>query len=430
MPSRIRNAQLGLAELIAIGVGGMIGGGIFSVLGLAVDLSGHAAPLAFLLGSLIAFSVGHCFVRLALTYPGDGSSFTYLRRAFPRRPGLAVLANRAILLGYVGTLALYAYTFGAYGADLLGAADDARVRMVLSVLVLVFFLIINLKGVRSSGLAEDLVVYSKIAILAAFAGIGLASVEPARMRPVFDHGIAAVFLAGALIFVAYEGFQLITNAVDESRDPRRDLPRGIYGSIAITSAIYVTLAVVAVGVLSPDQIRGAEEYALAAVAQPVLGKAGVVLVDLAALLATSSAINSTQFGAARMMADMAGAGAMPRPLARRAHNGVPWAATLAMTAGGVAFTLLGGLATIAAFASMTFLWVFLGVAVAALRLRRETGSHAGIVWAGIALMLATVGLLAAYLWRHQPDTLLAIGILYAGLALLGLRRPRASTKYY
>ncbi len=418
----MRRNQLGLAELIAIGVGGMIGGGIFSVLGLAVDLAGHAAPLAFLLGSAIAFAVGYCFVRLALTYPGDGSSFTYLRRAFPRHPGVANLVNRAILLGYIGTLALYAYTFGAYGADLLGAPDDTRVRMVLSVLVLVFFLVINLKGVRSSGLAEDLVVYSKIAILAAFAGIGLASVEPGRLRPVFDHGVPAVFLAGALIFVAYEGFQLITNAMDETRDPRRNLPRGIYGSIAITSVIYVTLAVVAVGTLSVNQIRGAEEYALAAVAQPVLGQAGVVLVDLAALLATSSAINSTQFGAARMMADMADSGALPRPLGRRFASGVPWVATLAMTGGGVAFTLLGGLETIAAFSSMTFLWVFLGVAAAAWRLRHETGARPAVVWAGALLMLATAGLLALYLWQHQPDALLAIGILYAGLALLGLRR--------
>jgi len=298
-------SKLGLTELIAMGVGGMIGGGIFSVLGLAVGIAGHAAPFAFLIGALIALAGGYSYVKLALTFRDDGASYTYLARAFPRFQFVSTLGGWTVIVGYVGTLALYAFTFGAYGADLLGHGTDQLFRMGLSALVLVFFLIINLRGTGDAGLAEDLIVYTKIALLGFFAIAGAITVKPSDLFPVFDRGIPAVFMAGALVFVAFEGFQLITNVVTEMRNPDKNLARGIYASIAITSIIYIVLAIVGVGNLGEAQLIEAKEYALAAAARPVLGEAGVVLVGVAALLATSSAINATTFGASRMMAQMA-----------------------------------------------------------------------------------------------------------------------------
>ncbi|MFQ5691373.1 MAG: amino acid permease, partial [Gemmatimonadota bacterium] len=162
--------RLGLKELIAIGVGGMIGGGIFSVLGMAVEIAGHGAPVAFGIGGLVALAGGYSYVRLALAYRSDGASFTYLERAFPSRPDVSGIAGWTVILGYVGTLALYAYTFGAYGADLLGHPHSAVLRRGLSSGVLLFFLGVNLRGVKASGGAEDVVVYTKILLLAALAG--------------------------------------------------------------------------------------------------------------------------------------------------------------------------------------------------------------------------------------------------------------------
>jgi len=404
--------KLGLAELIAIGVGGMIGGGIFSVLGLAVSISGHAAPLAFAIGALIALAAGYSFVKLALAFPGDGSNFTYLCNAFPGHPWVGSLSGWAIIIGYVGTLALYAFTFGAYGAHLIGDDGSATERIVLSAGVLLFFMVINLKGVHETGLAEDLVVYGKIIILALFGIVGLMSIKGEHLLPVFDKGVAGVFMAGALIFVAYEGFQLITNVVDESRDPERNIPRGIYASILITSVIYITLALVAVGNLTPAEITAAEEYALASVAQPVMGNVGIVLVDLAALLATSSAINGTVFGASRLMAVVAEQKMMPSVLARRSERGIPWVGVLTLTIFGVLFTVAGSLEAIAAFSSMTFLLISFSVSVANLRLRRRTACTTWIVIGGMALMLSTMVLLISYLWLHSRNTFYLILGLY------------------
>jgi amino acid transporter len=199
--------KLGLKELIAIGVGGMIGGGIFSVLGMAVDISGHAAPLAFALGSMIALAAGYSYVKLALAFHSDGASFTYLERAYPDNLNIAGIAGWTVIVGYVGTLALYAFTFGAYAADMFGIPNSNSARIFMSAFVLLFFMVVNLWGGKASGETEDLVVYTKIIILTLFGIIGLTTVRQDHLFPVLTHGTSSVFMAGALIFVAYEGFQ-------------------------------------------------------------------------------------------------------------------------------------------------------------------------------------------------------------------------------
>ncbi|GEM90662.1 APC family permease [Oceanithermus desulfurans] len=410
--------KLGLRELIAMGVGGMIGGGIFSVLGIAVSLSGHAAPLSFVIDMLIALAAGYHYVRLALTFRDDGASYTYLLRGWPEQPWIAGIEGWTVIMGYIGTLALYAFTFGAYGADLLGSAGNETVRIWLSLSVLLFFMFVNLEGVKSAGVTEDLIVYTKIAILGLFAIIGLARVQPGRFLPLFDQGTGGLFLGAAVIFVAYEGFQLITNAVAETENPDRDVPRGIYGSILITGLIYLLLAVVAVGTMSMDQIVQAKEYALAEVARPLLGNAGRVLIGLAALMATSSAINSTLFGASRMMAEMGSRGMMPREFDLRDRRGVPWLAVVVMTVLAGVFTLLGSLSVIAEFSSMTFLLVSIGVSLANIKLRARTGANLWVALLGLALMLATVLAIAAYLAVHNPKELTIILGLYVVIGVL------------
>jgi amino acid transporter len=167
-----------------------------------------------------------------------------------------------------------------------------------------------------------------------------------------------------------------------------------------------------VGNLTVPELVEAEEYALAAAADPVLGEAGVVLVDLAALLATSSAINATSFGAARMMSEMALSRRMPRAFSFRSHNDVPWLAIIVLTLLGGVFTVAGGLEVIAAFSSLTFLLVSIGVSAANYRLRARTKSRTGLVILGLALMTITVVLLLVFLWQSSRETLVWIAVIY------------------
>ena len=409
--------KLGLKELIAIGVGGMIGGGIFSVMGLAVGVTGNATPIAFLLGGLLALVMGYSYVKLAVAFHSDGASFSYLEHAFPRQKFIGSITGWTVIVGYIGTMALYAFTFGAYGAEFLGEPDGI-VRQMLSVGIVLIFMMINLIGTKTLGKTEDLIVYGKIILLGLLAFAGLQSIETQQMTPVFNHGFISVFMAGALIFVAYEGFQLITNGVCETEKPEKNIARGIYGSIAIVTLIYVVLSIVSIGSLSEAELVAAEEYALAIAVEPSMGHAGHVLVSIAALLATASAINATMFGASRMMDEMASEHEMPHAFSFRNRETVPWVAVVTLAVITVLFTYFGDLELIASFSSLTFLLVSLAVNIANYKLRHKTGANPYVVILGCALLSFTIGTLLYYLGTHSPERLLWIVAIYTGVVFL------------
>jgi amino acid transporter len=425
-----RTKELRVFELIAIGVGGMIGGGIFSVLGLAVGISGHAASLAFAVGSLIAISAGYSYIRLALTYRKDGASFTYLERAFPKKLFVAGIAGWIVVVGYIGTLALYAFTFGAYASHLFGADGSRLVRILLSILILGIFMGINILGTKLMGRAEDIIVYIKIFILALIGGVGFFTLNTTRFSPLLNNGVHSVFMAGALIFVAFEGFQLITNAVEETQNPDRNIPIGLYGSIVITSIIYIAIAIVAVGNLDLGALLGAKEYALAVVAEPVLGRVGVLLVDIAALFATSSAINGTLFGASRLASEIAIDSLAPRVFAFHNHTNIPVVGIIIITLLASILTIFGGLEFIASFSSMTFLLVSIAVNLANLRLYKATRSKLFPIIVGLVLMSITIVLLIIFMAHNTPWTLLIIACIYGttGVAHMLFERLRTQKK--
>jgi len=195
--------KLNLNQVIAMGVGGMVGGGIFSVLGLAIVQAGHAAPVAFLFGGIIALLTGLSYAKLGLTFQSDGGSFTFLEKAFSSTV-VAGLGGWLLLVGYIGTMALYAYTFGVYGSAMLGGeGENMAMQHLLQSLVLLSFLGVNLYGVKASGNSELIIVTIKVLILALFAIIGLFYARADHLLPIFNQGHSGVLMAAALIFVAY-----------------------------------------------------------------------------------------------------------------------------------------------------------------------------------------------------------------------------------
>jgi len=405
--------QLSLPELVAIGVGGMVGGGIFSVLGLSALISGHAAPLAFAFGGIIALLTGYAYVRLGLHFRSDGGSFTYLERAFKQR-NVAGIGGWLLLVGYIGTMGLYAYTFGTYGAAMLGdSLNTPLMQHALSSLVLLIFLGINLYGVKASGGTELILVAIKVAILAVFAVAGLMTIKSDHVLPVLNKGLGGLIMGAALIFVAYEGFELIPNAVNEMKDPEKNLGRAIFLSIIITIIIYIFVALVAVGNLTPAEISKYKEYALAVAAKPSLGQVGFLLIGLGALLSTSSAINATMFGTARLGMAMAQDEELPKVFSYTARTRpVPWVSLLVISLVTLVFVNIADLTIISSFASSTFLLIFIAINLSAIRLRGRIQAN---VWApGLGLILAAASwvVLMGYLWKDDPKSLIQIGIFY------------------
>lgn len=391
--------KLGLKELVTMGVGGMVGGGIFSVPGLSVGMAGHAAPIAFALGGIIALLTGYSYPKLGLAFRSDGGSFTYLEKSVKSK-NVAAVGGWLLLVGYIGTLALYAFTFGVYGAAMFGHTPYTNaIHHFLETFVLILFLGINLYGIKAAGNTEVLIVLTKVINLSLFAGVGLFYINESYLLPVFNKGELGVLMGAALIFVAYEGFELIPNAINEMKNPEKNLPKIILISIIITIVIYILVSVVAVGNLPGNKIAEYKEYALAEAAKPFLGQAGFLMIGLGALLSTASAINATLFGTARLGMVRAQNKALPNLFSfRERGKNIPWVSLLAITSITIAFVNVTDLTIISSFASSTFLLIFVFINLAAIRLRKEIHNQVIYPFLGLILSLIAWIVLISYMY--------------------------------
>lgn len=295
--------SIGLLEASSIGVGGMIGGGIFAVLGLAVQQAGALAWASFGVAGVIALLTAYAYWKLGLVYPSQGGSVEYLNQVFGVNTFTGGV-NWLIWMGYVLMVSIYAVAFGAYGAQLIGG-EVALWEHALATLVIVTFVGLNAFGAEAVGSVENVLVVVKLAILGLFVAAGATVVDPGAPLAVDGIGALDVVVASVLIFLAYEGFELIANAVGEMEDPERTLPRALFGSTAFVALLYVLITFVSVGSLPPEAIVDAKEYALARAAEPALGQAGFVLIAVAAMLSTAGAINSSLYGSMRLTLVMA-----------------------------------------------------------------------------------------------------------------------------
>ena len=407
--------KLGFREVTAIGIGGMVGGGIFAVLGLSVHLAGGGAPLAFLLAGGVALVTAYSYARLSVTYPSQGGTVAFLDRAFG--PGLLTgSANILLWISYIVMLSLYAYTFGSYGASLF--APDVQVfwKHVLITTVVLAITGLNLLSARLIGAAEDWIVLIKLAILLLFIATGIPGVDTARLAPATWSSPLELVAGGMIIFLAYEGFELIANTARDVRDGSRTLPRAFYSSVAFVIVLYVLVAAVTVGTLPVARIVDARDYALAEAARPFLGQAGFLLIAVAAMLSTASAINATIYGAARMSYVIARDGELPVILERKAW-GEPIGGLLITAGTALLIANLTDLTSLSTMGSAGFLLIFAAVNTANALLARHTGSRRWLSVTGAVLCLCALG---ALVWQTAGSSSGQLRVLFAmvGAALL------------
>jgi len=395
-------------------IGGMIGGGIFSVLGVTVDLAGHLAFAAFLVGAAIAALTARAYARLAIHSGRSGGPFTYLREE--GHPEAAAWVGWLLIAGYVFALAVYAFTFGHYVAHAFGA--PATVARLAGVGVLGAFVAINLRGVATSGLTEDLVVAVKLAVLGGVSLVGLASLSAERLSPLDNKGLLGVFLGASLIFVAYEGFELLPYDYDDIEQPRRTLPRALYLSVGIVALVYVAVTLASQMLVSDATLAAQKEVAFALVGKQALGVFGLWAATVAAAFSTSSAINATLFSTARLIRDVSEAGELPTSLARE-RRGLPVVAVVWLALFGGAFSLLPGIAEVVSFGSLTFLLVFGLVNLLHARHTAAPGWDRRLAHLGAAACFAASAALLFELARSDRPALGLIAV--CGLAVGGGR---------
>jgi amino acid transporter len=425
------NKSIGYWSIVAIGIGGMVGGGIFAVLGLAVELARGGTPVAFALAGAVAFITSYSYSRLSVAYPSQGGTVEFLNQAFG--PGLITGGfNLLLWLSYIVMLSLYAYAFGSYGASFFPAALQPLWKHVFISGVVLSLTALNVLSATIIGESEEWIVGFKVAILLLFIGAGLWSVNIQHLQPVTWTNPLQLITGGMIIFLAYEGFELIANTAGDVKNPQKTLPRAYYSAVGFVIALYIFVSIVTVGNLPIDKIVAAKDYALAVAARPFLGSVGFTLIAFAALLSTGSAINATLYGAVRISYIIAKEGELPEMLERKIWNRP--IEGLFITSG---LTLLVAnlldLSSISMMGSAGFLLIFAGVNGANVRLYAKTGSHRWIAALGVIVCVSALG---ALIWQRATTSskeLWVLGVmiglaffieaLYRGVTGRIIRRP-------
>ena len=415
---------LGVRQAAFIGVGAMVGAGIFALLGAAGEVAGAAVWLSFLLAGAVAGLQGYSFAKFGARYPSAGGLLEYVVRGFGdgHITGIIawlILAANAIVTGMV------AVSFGSYASSVVGDGGDDWIK-VFAVLVVLAMTMLNVAGSQAVAKAQTIVVTVVIGILTIFAVATLANMDPELLSfsdyPPFGDIVASV----ALTFFAFLGFGVVTFTAKDLRDPARQLPRALFLALGIATVVYVAVALGVFGTLTVPEVIDSGGTALAVAAEPTLGRAGYWMMTVTALFATAGATNAGLYPATGLCEQMTSIGQFPPVMGRRLGDRV--GTGLVVTAA-LAIVLAVGfdLSAIVSIGSVIALLVFGLVSVGHLRVRHETGARAGILVLAVA---STVIVLVSFVFTtlvEEPGTAVAlVVILLVSVALdFGWKRSRA-----
>jgi amino acid transporter len=442
-------AELGLLDATMIGMGAMIGAGIFVLTGLAAEIAGPAAILVFALNGVVTGFTALSYAELASAIPKSGGGYAFVREVFADLPAFVMgwmlwfaymIAGTLYALGFAPNFLELLHVYGfvpppdAVGAVALplGVAVPAQVGLAFCAVLLL--VVVNLVSTAASGSLETVFTAVKVSILVVFVGFGLVSpmfVPTAEFQPLFpDTGPFAILPAMGLTFIAFEGYDLITTVTEEVKNPRKNIPRAIFISLAVTLVVYLAVVTVAIGTLGAVGLAEAGEAGIAQAATafmptfPVIGEGGAVIV-FGAVFSTLTALNAVVIASSRVGFAMGREGQLPARVGQIHHRfGTPF---FAIVASSVVMLFAVVLPTQSAgnMSSLFFLLSFVVVNAAVIKLRRERPNmrrpyeiplYPVPPVLGIVLNLLLTGVLVWYLVRTDPLAL----ALTAGWITLGV----------
>jgi APA family basic amino acid/polyamine antiporter len=357
---------LGLSGLTFGGVGIILGAGIYSVIGVAAGQTGESVWLSFVISSIVALVTALSYAELATTFPQTSAEFAYLRRALPGWPAVATATGLLVALSGAATASTVAIAFAGYLRSFV-EVPSALVAYGL----LAAALAVNLVGIKESAWINAAFTLIEAGGLVLFIGLGASSERFAAALSATPD--ASVVSGAALVFFSFLGFENIANLTEEAKNPRRDVSRAIFLSLAIATTLYILVALAAVALVPPAQL-GQTQAPLVDAARSKSASVASALGAIA-LFATANTALVSMLVASRVIFGMARDGELPRRLSSLfARRKTPWAATLAVaiTAGAlVPFGRVGVVASISSFASL-LAFATVNVALILLRYREST----------------------------------------------------------
>ncbi len=406
MQSHNNKNTLGLWSLLSIGIGGMVGGGLFAVLGLTALLAKGATPLAFLLAGLVALFTSYSYAKLSLTFPTQGGSVVFLNQAFGR--GLfAGTLNVLLCLSYVIIIALYAVGFANYAITFSSPPHDPLSQKFIASILIISLTTLNLVSPSMVLKSELFFNIFKLTILAGFIIAGVWTVEPQRLGVSQWGNFEEILAGGMIIFLSYEGFELIANTTPFVKHSVKNIPKAFYISVIFVILLYLCIGIVAIGNLSISEFAVAKDYALAQSALPFFGKGGFILISIAAMIASASAINAALYGSAKVSYIVAKDGELPQFLDRTVV-GKPMEGLLVLSLLILIVVNFFDIENISIMASAGFLLIFAAVNWAHIKLAKQTQGRKWISFAGFLSCMIACASIISYRLHTAPQKIFAL----------------------
>jgi amino acid transporter len=415
--------QLTVRQAAFIGVGAMVGAGIFALLGAAGAVAGPAVWLSFLLAGVVAALQGYSFAKFGARYPSAGGLLEYVAKGFGDGHFTGVTAWLTFAANAIVT-AMVAVSFGGYASSMIAGGNAAWAKVFAALIILVMTGV-NIIGSRLVANAQTVIVYIVLGILAIFAVVTLANMHPALLDPAGYPPLRHIISSVALTFFAFLGFGIITFTAKDLVEPSRQLPRAMFLALGIATVIYVAIALGVFGTLTVDKVISSGGTALAVAAEPALGRAGYWMMSVTALFATAGATNAGLYPAPGLCQRLAETGQFPPLMAAKAGGRA--SAGLLIEAGScLVLALAFKLDAIASIGSAVALLIFTLITVAHFRVRTETGANVVM----LTLAVASAGVvLVSFVFTTLIEEPASIAVLLVILALavgldLGWKRVR------
>ncbi|MFB6090720.1 MAG: APC family permease [Halobellus sp.] len=420
--------SLGLTEAVSIALGGMIGGGIYAVLGVVTRITGAATWAAFVLAGVVALCAAYSYTRLNELADQGGGSVTYIQ-CFTGNETLAGMAGWTLLFGYIGSMAMYAFAFAEFAISLPLVPESAvglPLRPVISVLAVAGFVGLNLLGARATGTTENVLVAAKVLVLVLFGVGGIAYVLGISPAPL-DVGAGRLFsvsplMAAGVSFVAFQGWQLLFYDQERIEDATTTIREAIYVSIPAAVGIYIVVALATVN-LAPEALTTHPHTALKDAAEQMLSVFGVgwlggLVIALSALFSTGSAINATLFSSGYFAKGLLSKDFLPDRVGDPDVDGVPPRLILGIGTITALFSAWGSLDAVTSFASVAFIVVFGGMSYLALRQRDQSSVNPVPPAVGLVGAAGFFPVMLYHLYAAERNTFYAVCALAAAVVLV------------
>ena len=448
--------SLSLSQAIMIGVASMIGGAIFVLVGPGISAAGPALIIAFLLNGVITLFTALTYAELGSALPATGGGYKWVREGLPR-PN-SYLSGWMAWFAHTIAGSLYAVAFGTFLGHLLASAEiiDSSLGLplekIFAAIAIIIFTFINIRGSSHTGKVGSAITFSQliiigILIIAALAAMTLTNPNwPANFRDFFPNGTTGLVLAMGLTFIAFEGYEIIAQAGDEIKKPKKNIPKAILISLGIVVSVYVLFAFVFIGGLNPLQVEQPAWEFIGSFGELGIIEAaeyylpfGALIVLAGGFVSTLAALNATTFAASRVSFAMGRNHDLP-PMFNKLHKKyrTPYVSTICSGIVMMVLAISFDLTMIALAASVMFLFLFVQVNAACITIRRlakEKKLVYGFKTPFFPLIpvigFASAAILSVYLlFSHPMSWVIAVVWILAGFLIYRLYTSKKEKEYH